>query len=386
MTKASANIKRSPPVTTSQVWWLLTAALSAQLPLAQHVPLWLAGLAGLLVIGRGVINKRQWRLPWRGLIIFVAMAGAAGIVAQFRTLFGQNPGVALLLLLLALKPMETRTRRDGLAIVFLCYFLALAQFFYAQSIASAALMLATVVVTTAALGSLADNRAPPVVLLRRAGLMLAQAIPFMLLLFVLFPRVQGPLWGLPRDAHSGLSGLSDSMSPGSISNLSLSDAIAFRASFKQAIPPRDQLYWRGPVLSEFDGRSWRVTRGLPRQELAYTPAGPAIDYEVTLEAHAMPWLFALELPGNLPPNSWMTGDYQLLAGTPVIARMRYNASSRPTMTAGLDENDGVLRRARILPPKLNPRTREVAANWRVQGLHADPAAAGRTRHRRIPLR
>jgi len=274
--------------------------------------------------------------------------------------------VALLVLFLALKPLEARTRRDGLAVIFLCYFLVLAQFFFAQSMATAGLMLATLVAVTATLGSLADGRARPADLLRRSGLMLLQAVPFMLLLFVLFPRVQGPLWGLPRDAFSALTGLSDSMAPGSISNLSQSDAIAFRAKFGETLP-RDQLYWRGPVLSEFDGRTWTSERRLPLPRLAYAPQGPAIDYEVTLEAHAKHWLFALELPGRLPPDSLMTGDYQLLAKTPVTARLRYTVASHTAMTAGLDESTGVLRRTLALPAGFNPRTVELARNWRAQG-------------------
>ena len=128
-------------------------------------------------------------------------AGAAGdasarLADQFGGLFGQNPGLALLVLFLALKQLETRTVRDGRAIVLLAYFLALAQFFYSQTIPAALATAAVVVVATATLLCLADARPTPAGQLRRAGIMLGQALPFMLLLFVLFPRVQGPLWGL----------------------------------------------------------------------------------------------------------------------------------------------------------------------------------------------
>ncbi|WP_170155460.1 transglutaminase TgpA family protein [Sulfurisoma sediminicola] len=352
-------------MTPSQTWWLLAAALSALLPLTPHVPYWLSALALTLLGGRAVLNRTQRRLPARFWLILLTFAGSAGVLAQFRTLFGQNPGVALLVLFLALKPLETRTRRDGLAVIFLCYFLVLAQFFFAQSIATAAMTVATIVAVTAALGSLADGRARPADLLRRSGLMLLQAAPFMLLLFVLFPRVQGPLWGLPRDAFSALTGLSDSMAPGSISNLSQSDAIAFRAKFSET-PPRDLLYWRGPVLTEFDGRTWRPEGRLALPRLAYAPQGPLIEYEVTLEAHAKRWLFALELPGNLPSDSLMTGDYQLLARTPVTTRLRYSVTSHTAMAAGREESSAVLQRALALPGDFNPRTRALGQGWRDQ--------------------
>src|SRR5437879_2745911 len=110
---------------------------------------------------------------------------------------------------------------------------------------------------TALLGFSAPLR-PVVDDLKTAGRMLAQAGPVMLLLFFLFPRVQGPLWGMPQDAYSGVTGLSETMSPGSIRDLSLSDAIAFRVKFESDSPPRALLYWRGPVLSDFDGLAWRV--------------------------------------------------------------------------------------------------------------------------------
>ena len=59
-----------------------------------------------------------------------------------------------------------------------------------------------------------------------------------------------------------MTGLSDTMTPGSISELSTSDAIAFRVKFHGDPPPRNRRYWRGPVLSEFDGKTWRA--GFPR--------------------------------------------------------------------------------------------------------------------------
>lgn len=175
-------------------------------------------------------------LPNRWILILVTLAGTAGVFLQYRTLFGQRAGVALLLIFLALKQLEARSPRDGIAIIFLAYFLTLTQFFEDQSIPIAATMLATLLVATAALAALTDARISPLPLLRRAGIMLLQAVPFMLILFVLFPRVSGPLWGLPTDAYSGLSGLSDNMSPGSINNLIQSDAIAFRVKFAADAP------------------------------------------------------------------------------------------------------------------------------------------------------
>src|SRR6185312_8788564 len=131
-------------------------------------------------------------------------------------------------------------------------------FLYSQSIPTALGMAAAVAVSVAALVTCAAPRRAPRANLRTAWLLLAQAVPAALVLFLLFPRVQGPLWGLPQDAFSAITGLSDSMSPGSLSQLTLSDAIAFRVDFRGPLPPRRALYWRGPVLWDFDGRTWRL--------------------------------------------------------------------------------------------------------------------------------
>src|SRR3989441_12117224 len=174
---------------------------------------------------------------------------------------GRDPGVTLLVLLLFLKLLETRAQRDVFVVAFLVYFVALANFFYSQSIPIAGLMLLTVFVTTTALVGFSAPQRPIVDVLKTAGRMLAQAGPVMLLLFFLFPRVQGPLWGMPQDAYSGVTGLSETMSPGSISALSPSDPLAFRVRFETESPPRAPLHSRRPVLSGFDSLARR--RGLP---------------------------------------------------------------------------------------------------------------------------
>jgi transglutaminase-like putative cysteine protease len=128
--------------------------------------------------------------------------------------------------------------------------------------------------------------------------MLLQGVPLAALLFLLFPRLDAPLWGLPAD-HTARTGLSDRMAPGLISELSLSDAVAFRVDFEGPVPPPWLRYWRGPVLSAFDGRTWSLGVRRPGGVLARS-AGQPLVYTVTLEPHWRPWLFALDLPASLP--------------------------------------------------------------------------------------
>ncbi|MFA4969338.1 MAG: DUF3488 and DUF4129 domain-containing transglutaminase family protein [Sulfuritalea sp.] len=355
------------PVSRRQAWWLLATALAASLPLAPQVPLWLSLAAGAVFSWRAALTWRQWHLPPRWLLVLLVIAGTVGVFLQYRTILGRTPGIALLVVFLALKLLELRAARDAVATALLCYFLVLGQFLFTQTISTALLACLTVLITTATLLAASDDRPQPLLQLRRAGLMLAQSLPFMLLLFLLFPRVQGPLWGIPQDRFSAVSGLSDTMSPGSIALLSQSDAIAFRVKFKGEVPPQSQLYWRGPVMPSFDGRSWRVRQTLGAYpEVPYVGRGAAVEYEVTLEPHGKFWLFALELPATLPPNSALTSDYQPVSRQPVRNRMRYTQRAWPEAIAGVNEGQGNLRDALALPRDGNPRTRAVAASWRAQ--------------------
>lgn len=362
-----ANKPKPAPLAPLQTWWLLVTGALALAPLAFQLPLWLPALSALTMIWRAWLLWRHLTLPPRWLLVLLVAAGTAGILAQYRTLFGQNPGIALLMLFLALKYLETRSVRDGLAIVFLAYFLAMAQFFYTQSILTALVTAGTTLVATATLAVLADPRPSWRLQLWRAAVMLFQALPLMLLMFVLFPRIQGPLWGLPKDAFSAKTGLSDSMSPGSISRLSQSDAIAFRVRFLGPEPTQRQLYWRGPVFTEFDGQVWRAEREPPRLHLPYAlPESGGIDYELTLEPQGKPWLFALEAPGQLPAEALITHQYYWLAKKPVTDRLRYQTRSFPGLILGIDERMVLLRQSLELPADSNPRIRDLAARWRAE--------------------
>jgi len=347
----------------------------ATLTVAAHtlwLPFWVDATAAALLFWRAFVSIRGGALPARWLLILLTVAGALGVFFSYRTIMGRDPGVTLLVLLLFLKLLETRAQRDVFVVAFLVYFVALANFFYSQSIPIAGLMLLTVFVTTTALVGFSAPQRPVVDELKTAGRMLAQAGPVMLLLFFLFPRVQGPLWGVPQDAYSGVTGLSETMSPGSISSLSLSDAIAFRVKFRTEPPPRARLYWRGPVLSDFDGLTWRV--GLPqlRRSMSVESADSPVDYEVTLEPHNHNWMFALEMPARIPPAGRLTSEYLVISLTPIRSRIRYEMSSFPQFQAASGGGPEDLANALRLPRGVNPRALALAGEWR-ESL-ADPGA------------
>jgi len=343
---------------------LLAGVLLAAAPHAPRLPWWVTALGAAMLAWRGWAAWKHERLPRRWLLTALVVCGMGGVYFTYRTLIGRDAGVALLVLFLALKLMETKGRRDAVIVTFLCYFLALTNFFYSQTIATAGLMLVTVLTLTAGLVALHGPLRPIAESARLAGVLLAQGVPVMVCLFFLFPRVTGPMWALPSDAFGATTGLSDSMSPGNISLLSQSDAVALRAKFEGNPPERRTLYWRGPVFWQFDGRTWRAG-DLRLPELAkFDPAGAPIYYTITLEPHERQWLFALEMPGMLPPGGFITGDYQLLSRRPVRTRLRYEMSSFLDYRATGGAAERELAAARELPEGYNPRAVALGQSWR----------------------
>ena len=365
--------KPSVPLDPGTIPWLLAVAVATAAPHAVHVPLWLALLVGGAILWRGVLWWKKGRLPARWQLALFVVAGVTGIGWEYRTLFGRDAGVALLVFFMALKPMEMRSRRDAIVVVMLGYFLLLTHYFHSQSIPTGLWLLAAAVLLTAALIRVHGGDQPTRVILRYSSLLLAQALPFMLIAFMLFPRVSGPLWGLPQDAHSGLSGLSERMAPGSLNDLILSGAIAFRAKFEGEIPDKSQRYWRGPVFNDYDGKNWTATRTGQSYQQATQPMqeAPAIEargtlfrYVTTVEPHNQRWLLALDLPVALPKDSVLAPTLEALTRERIRSRSRFSFASSVDFLVNRNENEGQLKLARTLPPGLNPRTRSLATEWK----------------------
>jgi transglutaminase-like putative cysteine protease len=335
-------------------------------PHAWRAPLWLAVLTLCLYLWRAYLGVQRAPLPSRWLVLGIAALAMIGVWVEYRTIFGRTPGIILLMLFSGLKLLEMRTHRDAAVVLFLCYFLIITNFLYTQTIPTAVLMCLALVVITATLVGLNAPVRGPRANLRGALQLLAHAVPAALVLFLLFPRVQGPLWGLPQDASAGLTGLSDSMTPGSIARLALSDAIAFRAEFDGELPVQRLRYWRGPVLWDFDGRTW--TMG-PTILGHFDPPEGGLQrwrYGILLEPHNRNWLFALETAARLPERTRFSVDGQILTRLPVRSRVRYDLESVEAPVARTEEEAILLRRAARVPPGSNPRSIALAQQWRAR--------------------
>jgi len=306
----------------------------------------------------------------------LALAVGAGIRSEFGYFLARDPCVEFLYVLVGIKFLEARAVRDGTLLICLALFLSLTQFFFGQSLLAALLAMPTLFALGGTLSVLRGTTGAYAhwrYQLNATMRLLIQGIPLAALLFVLFPRLAGPLWGSPYDA-AARSGLSDSMSPGSISALSLSDAVVFRVSFVGPPPRASQRYWRGPVLTRFDGREWRSQYRLHVDTLA-PRTGPIVDYTVTLEPHGKQWLFALEQPAGLPQAvgeddatattiGALTYDQQLLAKAPVTQTLRYRQRSSLESSYPVSEAENA--RDSLQLPRNNLRTQAYAGDWRAK--------------------
>lgn len=347
--------------------WLLVVATLTTAPHFLHQPYWLSAFAGLLLLWGFWLWQRNQRLPSRWLLILLVIGGCAAVYGEFGSLFGRDAGVAMLVMLMAMKLLELKSRRDAMVVVTLGYFLLLTHYFYSQNIPTGLWLLSSIWIITAALirlhGGPHSQLAPT---LRYAGLLCLQALPFMLVLYLLFPRIAGPLWGLPEDAHAGQTGLSEQMSPGSIANLVQSSEIAFRVHFDGPLPASKQLYWRGPVMEDFDGSTWRPSPLRYKPERVEALSSP-ISYQTTLEASNQRWLLALDAPSSLPAAASLNGRLTVDARQPITVRQRFQLTSTLDYRFNREEEATVLQRNLRLPAGLNPQTADLAASWRNSG-------------------
>jgi hypothetical protein len=366
--------------------FLLAVIAWTIVPHAAHLPAWCALLAAAILLWRGRLAVRGAPLPPRWNVAVVLAAAIALTLWSQRTLLGREAGVTLLVVLVALKTLELRARRDALVVFFLGFFLVLTNFLYSQSLAVALSMLVSVwgLLTALVLAHMPVGRPP----LARAGALAARAallgMPLMVLLFALFPRM-APLWGVPQDA-AGRTGLSGSMALGGVASIANDDSIAMRVRFFGPVPAADQLYFRGPVLGHFDGREW--TRGVstfpiaqrPRAELQF--AGVGVPYELTIEPSRLALLPMLEMtpdrPGAAPElegfNAVLRADVQWQIDRPVTERVRVRAVAYTDHRHGPRTEVLGLRDLVELPPGFNPRSLQWAQDLRNRPENANADA------------
>ena len=353
---------------------VIVAYLFAALPHMGAMPPWLIALVLSLAVWRAAVGLYGLRRPGWLLRSLATFGGLGLVIVHFGTLWGRQAATVMLCVMIAAKLSEMFRLRDARVVATLCYFLITAQFLFDQGMLMFGYLLIGCWLTTAALVRIqrdedrpnAGNGAIPVVPALRTGVvLLVLAAPFALTLFFLFPRLASPLWGMPENALDARTGLSDEMSPGAIANLYADDSPAFRVSFDGSLPERDQLYWRGPVLWHFDGRTWtRLQFDGRRHERQPGPDSGALSYRVQLEPSERRWMFALDYPVRAPEDASVSADFELLRERPVTSLLAYDMISQPDFVDTLELSDFFRRRALNLPADSNPRTVERAKAFR----------------------
>ncbi|MCK0152322.1 DUF3488 and transglutaminase-like domain-containing protein [Alcanivorax sp. S6407] len=364
--------------------WLVITIIACSLPQLVRGPAWQAGLLGLVLLIRALGDRQRMRMPGRWLRGLMMVSVVALTWFSFGRIYGPEAGVALLVSLFSLKYLEVVRQRDAYVVIVLGYFVcATALLFDRGPGLFAYVLLCMMLLTTCLVGiNHSDTGARSWGHLRRGAVMSLQAIPVMLVLFVLVPRV-APLWNMRIDSGQARTGMSDSMAPGEISELSRSSELAFRVSFDGPAPPGAERYWRGLTLSHFDGRTWQqaMPRGMDRKDYLYQAGdkepdwyralmtaerGEGYRYQVIMEPTQRQWLFAMKVPVLEQGDAGLARDMRLVANDPVADSIGYTVTSYPDLVRAVPLSEEERSLMLSLPDRdVGRRARGLAQQWRL---------------------
>lgn len=306
-------------------------------PLSLHIPIWATVAIGGCLLVRGYCAAAQRELPARRWLVLTMVIAFIVTWLNFRTFVNRDAGITLMAILLGIKTLEMRARRDAFVIFFLSFFAIVTNFLFSQQIGVAAFMVVGVWLLVTAMVNVnmtAHGQKMPLLQTgKRAFKLIAYGAPLMAFLFIMFPRI-GPLWATPQASSEGKTGLSNRMEVGSVARLALDQTIAFRIKFNSTPPSVDQMYFRGPVLNRFDGREWTETSSryaLFAEPQDYVKLSSDINYEVTMDASPGPWLMVMDGPSNVPSvpgyDIGVTREMQWIASRTIARSVRYQATS-----------------------------------------------------------
>jgi protein-glutamine gamma-glutamyltransferase len=319
-----------------------------------------------LTILLGFFYSKQ--LPGILRFLLVMLLGAM-VMITFQFGIGRDTASAGLLAMLSIKPFESHSSRDAKSLLGFSLFAPLAAFLQDQGPITLGLCTPAILLSFMAYASLSKHaesvfhwRAQ----IKPALVTLLMALPLALASFWLFPRLNSPLWGLPKNAI-GNRGLGDRMEPSEWLDKFADDNIVMRASFLGVTPRRDQMYWRGPVLSRFDGSAWIRDQGAyVRDRPSIKTSANLIAYEVMLEPTSRNDLLVLDLPTQAPENSTLSTEFTAVVVSPIDNVQRYQGQST-LAPKFIEPLDNITRSVTLqLPRELNPRTRALALQWQAE--------------------
>jgi protein-glutamine gamma-glutamyltransferase len=345
-------------------------------PLLVNLPLWVTGWC-LVFWGYALMgHHRGWPWPGRATRLILTGIGCMAILIFLGGVSRDSQAfIGLLCVMAGLKPLEMKNHRDRVVTLFMAYFIIIISLFSIENLLITLYMFVSVLATTTCLVHFNHPERPIRANLRLVAVIMLQAIPLMVLLFFLFPRLEGTFFSLPG-RYEGRTGFSESLRPGSISRLVQEDRTAFRVQFERDIPEAAALYWRGMVLWHFDGKFW--TQGsAPGRNKRFVRGRKSFQYDIILEPHMKRHLFALDIPVSTPPFTTLTEDFTLTARWPVRTVQRYRVRSAVDVAMRLKETKQ--HRSRQLPGSGNLKSRDLAETW-VSQFGSHEAVLDHARH------
>ena len=354
--------------------WLLAAQLVVMAPLAFYLPIWILPVLLFSALWRIRVMKGSLEQPGVIIKLFVAALGIAALSISGLKLVSLDMMASLLMLGFAYKTLEVIQRRDAMVVLFTGFLLVGVSFLYSQTILSALYGVVALAVLAGAMIAIQQSKSHSILAtFRIASLMLLLCLPLMLIFFVFTPRIS-PLWSIPLETNQGKTGVSDSMTPGDIANLSKSDELAFTVSFQGELPKQSELYWRGIVYENFDGKTWtpfakklefyetkeklRASKDEVRSSLI--KKGYGRKYEVIYEKTGQPWLFTLSPVVDVRGKAFFTNDFNIIAERNILEPMMLTIVSYPEALREVDLSESRRSQALQLPPKGNDKSRALA--------------------------
>lgn len=364
----------------SALIWILLSVAVVLVPQSVRMPAWISVVAVICIVWRILIFRGKLNYPSRWMRVLIVLFTLVVSISQMRSIgIGLDSAAALLALGFVFKLIEMKQKRDIYVVISLCFVMTMVAFLYSQSILATVYSLAAVLVILGALIALnrsinvSDNWGTS----KMAGKMLLQAMPLAIVLFYVFPRI-APLWAVPIQSSGASTGVSDEMSPGDISSLGRSGDLAFRVQFENTdAPAHELLYWRGLVLTDFDGETWRressrsafsIASARSDQQLQWdgrmSRAGVPVDYNIILEATQKPWVYGLHLAETINDELFQSRNFELFNNGLVTQRLSYDLRSYLQNNTDSVLLDRVRRQTLELPDDGNSQSREFARQLR----------------------
>jgi transglutaminase-like putative cysteine protease len=349
--------------------WMLAAQAAVIAPHVLRLPFWVVSVCLACMVWRVMVFQGRWSFPGRWTKILLVLSGFAAVPLAYDKIYGVEPAVSLLMVAFALKLIEMHQKRDAYMLILLAYFVCTTEFLFEQSIPYAIYMFGCVTMVTTALIGLHQTQShlKPFKTLKSASLLLLQAVPLMFILFVLFPRIS-PLWTVPLTDDRGITGVTDRMTPGSVASLTASDELVFKATFEGAPPKFRDLYWRGLVLTEFDGTTWTQNEEFLRRSVyRYRQVEPgwvegikyqgnAYQYDVIMEPSYQNWMFSLMMPEVPEDRDYVIlHDFRVASSRKIRQKIRYQLTSHLDYSVQEELSDFWRYRYTRLPKDSNPR-------------------------------